>query len=126
MGAWTRAKIEGTCNKDQVDKLRDFVNIGDDFDRFHCLCFIGGDYGLGNWANDKINSVGFLPERNYTPDDVASQLKKLVKIVTSLNVRVHLGDHHGSNNCIATVVCEEGEVTIKEPGIYEIADGTKL
>ena len=122
MGNWTTVKIEGACDAKDLPALRKAVNTGDDWDAFHCLCNTGGICGIGDWTGTKIDAVGNLAERDYGKDDVAEQLRELVKVAPSLAVVVHVGGDYESKECVATVICESGKVSIEHPRITEIPE----
>jgi hypothetical protein len=120
MGNWTTVHISGTCNKEDLPALKEAVNTGDDWSKFHCLCNTGGLCGLGDWANESISALGNLAERDYGVEDIAEQLEKLVKEAPSLKVKIHVGGDYESLKCAATVICEDGKVSIDEPEIKEL------
>lgn len=122
MGNWRRVQIVGTCDRGDVLALRDALNYGNDFDKFHCLCN-GGMCGLPNWAGENINAVGNLAERGYTPQDVADQLLKLITVAPSLNVKVHCGADYEGEKCINTVVASRTPMAaVLEPEIAVIPE----
>jgi hypothetical protein len=114
MGNWTTVHISGTCKTEDLPALRKAVNTGDDWDAFHCLCNTGGLCGLGDWTGETMSAIGNLAERDYDVEDVAEQLKELAKVAPSLNLKVHVGGDYESLDCVATVICKDGVVTIKE------------
>lgn len=122
MGNWTTVKLEGSCNAEDLPALRNAVNTEDDWEAFHCLCNNGGICGLGDWTGTKIDAVGNLAERDYGKDDVAEQLRELVKVAPSLKVDVHVGGDYESRKCVATVVCGNGKVSIEPPRIQVIPE----
>lgn len=117
MGNWTTVHISGKCNKADLPALKEAVNTGDDWDKFHCLCNTGGLCGLGDWPNETISAIGNLAERDYDVESVAEQLKELIKIAPSLDLIVHVGGDYESLDCVATVKCKDGVVTIFDPEI---------
>ena len=122
MGNWRRVKIEGTCSAEDLPALKKAVNIGDDSEKFHCLCNTGAIFGINDWTGTKIDAVGNLAESNYDIIDVIEQVKELAKVAPSLSIMVHIGGNYENKNCVATVVCENGEVSSGEPRIKEIPD----
>lgn len=122
MGNWTTVKIEGSCSEKDIPALKRAVNIGENWDQFHCLCNTPGLCGLGDWVAPVIDAVGNLAERNYGKHDVKEQLQKLLDAAPSLSVRVHVGGDYEDRTCIATVVCGDGRVTIEQPQIQEIPE----
>lgn len=117
MGNWTTVNISGTCSKEDLPALRNAINIGDDWDKFHCLCNSGGLCGLGDWSGENINATGNLAERDYDQYDVAEELENLMNIAPSLKVKVHVGADYESIKCVATVNCADDVVTIDDPEI---------
>lgn len=117
MGNWTTVHIYGICNENDVDALSNAINTGDDWRKFHCLCNSGGLCGLGDWAGERINVVGNLAERDYGTSDIVQQLKKLAEVAPSLDVVIHVGGDYESLECVDTIKCKNGEVTIVEPQI---------
>lgn len=123
MGNWTTVNITGTCEKEDVQALSDEINAhkqNDDWDKFHCLCNTGGLAGLGDWSGETISAVGNLAERDYSADSVAEKLSEIVKSVPSLDVVVNVGGDYESLDCIASVVCKDGKVTIEEPRVERL------
>ena len=117
MGNWTTVHISGTCSKDDLPALKKAVNIGKDWEKFHCLCNSRSLCGLNDWTAENISAIGNLAERDYGEDDVAEQLRELVKIAPSLKLKVHVGGDYESLDCVATINCAEGVVTIDDPEI---------
>ena len=122
MGNWTTVKIEGSCSAEDLPALKKAVKTGDDWESFHCLSVTEGICGLGDWTGTEIDAVGNLAERDYSKDDVAEQLRKLVMVAPSLSVNIHVGGEWESRECVATVVCADGKVTIEPPAIQEIPE----
>ena len=123
MGNWTTVKIEGTCDEKDVPALKRAVNTGRNWDEFHCLCNFGPSLcGLGDWVGTEIDVVGNLAERDYDKHDVQEQLQKLLKVAPSLSVRVHVGGNYEDKQCVATVICDDGKVTIEPPRIQTIPE----
>lgn len=125
MGNWRRVQIIGICSNDDVPKLREALDPGKDYQNFHCLV-CGGVAGLPNWADEKIDVVGNLAERDYDPRDIADQLLKLSVIAPSLRVKIHCGDDYEKPKCIKTVELYEGDVSLKEPEIETVRDISQI
>lgn len=122
MGNWRRVQIVGTCAAADVQKLREALKPGHDYENFHCLVN-GGMAGLPNWAAEKINAVGNLAERGFTPQSVAEQLLKLLAIAPSLDVKVHCGGDYEADTCINTVVANAAPiVAVLEPEVATIPE----
>ena len=117
MGNWTTVHISGTCKEEDLPALKKAVNTGDDWEAFHCLCNTGGLCGLGDWTGETMSAIGNLAERDYSADDVAEQLKELAKVAPSIDLIVHVGGDYESLDCVATVKCKDGAVTMHEPEI---------
>jgi hypothetical protein len=122
MGDWRRVKIEGTCGAHDVPKLREMLDPGDDYENFHCLVYTAGVCGLPDWAGEQISAVGNLAERNYDAESVREVLLDILGMCPSLSVRVHVGDHNESAECVATVVACEGLVTVGDAAIDTIPE----
>lgn len=119
MGDWRRVQVIGSCAAEEVPALREALDPGLDYHNFHCLV-CGGIAGLPNWAGESINAVGNLAERNYDERAVAKTLEQLAKKAPSLAVKVHVGEAYEEDTCVATVVLEQGAVTINPPEIGAI------
>ena len=117
MGNWRRVKIEGTCDREHVEALREALTLRDDLDNFHCLIHTCGIFGLPNWAALKIAAVGNLAERGYDEDSIAATLQELSTVAPSLKVCVHVGGDNEADDCVATVVLAEGAAEIIGPQI---------
>jgi hypothetical protein len=123
MGNWRSVHIEGTCSAEDLPALRHAVCIGDDWNRFHCLCHSFGSLcGLNDWTGTEIDAVGNLAERGYSVEAVAEQLKELVKVAPSLTLRVHCGGDYEDRKCVATIVVENGEVRTEPPQIETLRE----
>ena len=121
MGNWRRVQIVGHCSRNDIIALSKALDPGKDFENYHCLVN-GGLCGLPMWATESINAVGNLAERNYTPKDVAEQLKELALIAPSLSVKIHCGDNYESETCVSTVKLDDGKVEIMPPEIEKIPE----
>ena len=115
MGNWMSVWIVGTCKPEEVAALKKAISWDDPGDDFHCLSNTTGLSSLGDWAQENINSMGNLSERDYTPKNVADTLKKLSKVAPSLEVRVHCGGDNESKKCVATIDIQEGFCVVLEP-----------
>ena len=123
MGNWRRVWIVGTCDRNDVPKLKkSIVTNRETWEPFHPLAHYGSLAGLPMWAHEHINVVGNLAERNYTPEDVAETLRDIVKNVPSLYVDVHVGGDYESDECEATVACKAQKVTVTAPQTPAIPD----
>jgi hypothetical protein len=122
MGDWTTVNIIGSCAENEVAALKAEVDIGENYNKFHSLCNTGGLCGLGSWPAKKMFVSGNLAERGYDADDVADTLTELVKVAPSLDLKVHIGDHHESTKCIKTVTVKDGVVTLGDPEVDELVE----
>lgn len=120
MGNWTTVNMIGKCNEEDVSALKQAITVNDDYENFHCLSNTGGLCGLNDWAEEQINAIGNLAERDYDADDIAEELKKLSEIAPSLNLVVHVGGDYESLDCIHTVKCKDGKVDILEPEVKQL------
>lgn len=126
MGNWRRAHLVGTCDRGEAGKLRRVIRMDlsvPDFDQpFYPLSATGGVCGLPMWPDEEIDAVGNLAERDYDAEDVADCLRKLLTVAPSLELEVHLGGEYEADECVATVVCRDGEVSVEEPRVDEVPE----
>ncbi len=119
MGDWMSVYITGTCNEDELEALQKAIAYdmtdSSTYENFHCLSAGEGLSGLNDWSGNKINAMGNVSERNYTPQDVAERLAIIANTVPSLKVKVHCGGAYESKECIATVVLENGISHVGDP-----------
>lgn len=109
-------QIEGTCDEAEVVALKAAVNIGQDYDRFHCLCNTGASLcGIGDWASRSMSQTGNLAERDYSVKDVADTLETLLAAAPSLKLKVHCGGEREDKTVINTITVADGAVTIGPP-----------
>lgn len=123
MGNWRTVRIIGTCDSSEVDKLREAIKWdyrGNNNPPFHCLSNATSLCGLNDWPDETINREGNLAERGYDVEDVAKTLEKLLLIAPSLNIKIHCGGEYESTEVIATIICANGKVEIKEPEINSL------
>lgn len=127
MGDWMTVNVVGSIDPADADAARNFIDIGKDWGRFHCMAYTGTSLcGLGPWIprdGGDINVVGNLSERNYGPDDVAEVLKELVELAPSLKLKVHCGGPYESTECTATVTAADGQVSIGQPEVETVGAG---
>jgi hypothetical protein len=71
--------------------------------------------GLGDWPGEQVDRYGNLAERDYSPEDVAEELRKLVHIAPSMLLKVHCGGDWESDDCVATISVGEGLVVVGKP-----------
>jgi hypothetical protein len=110
MGNWRTVRIVGTCDAEDVGALADAIAWNGDFRTLHCLSASYGLCGIGFWAASDINAEGNLSERDYSVEDVAVQLEKLLMVAPSLDVVVHCGGDFEHKDVIASIVVSKGEV----------------
>lgn len=124
MGNWRRVNMIGSCDMKDLSALREEVNTGEDWDRFHCLSNTGhhGLGGLNDWVHEKISAIGNLAERDYSVESIVETLQKLVQAAPSLTLTVHCGDDWESSKCIATITVKDGKVVRGDPTIPELME----
>ncbi len=126
MGNWRSVDIVGSISPQDAPAAAEFVNTGQDWDLFHCLCYSGPSLcGLGPWippTGGQIRATGNLSERNYGPEDVAVTLEKLVAIAPSLELKVHCGGDWEDATCVATVTVHDGVVSIGPPEVAKVGE----
>ncbi|HCT78708.1 MAG TPA: hypothetical protein DGT23_19535 [Micromonosporaceae bacterium] len=126
MGDWMTVTITGNIDPADAPAARAFINIGEDWNKFHCLAYYGPSLcGLGPWMppdGGQINAIGNLSERNYTTKHVADALRQLVAIAPSLTLKVHCGGPYESKQCTATVTAWRGNVTVGPPEVQTVGD----
>lgn len=120
MGNWTRVQIIGSCGSDDVDKICDTLADRDDYKDFGPLTLTKGICGLPHWPAEAISAVGNLAERDYGAEDVAEHLKKVAAVAPSLNIKIHVGADYEEDQCVATVTCEDGDVSVGDPEIPNV------
>ena len=126
MGNWRRVHLIGTCDRVEVAALRSHLRydfrFADPDKPFTCLSYSSPPAlcGLGEWPDTKMDRIGNLAERDYTPEDVAATLAELLKLTPSLDVRVHCGADWEEDECIATVVAAGGSVEVRKPEIETV------
>lgn len=119
--------IEGHIGPEDADAARAFIETGEDWGRFHCLCYYGPSLsGLGQWipqGGGRIHAVGNLSERGYDTADIASTLVDLMAVAPSLELKVHCGGDYESTECVATVTAFGGVASVGVPEIAEVGVG---
>ena len=103
MGNWRTVNITGTMTAADASALRARLAYtyerGDPgMDNFGPLSFSiesPGLCGLGDWPAGQVSRCGNLAERDYSPEDVAEELRKLVHIAPSMLLKVHCGGDWG-------------------------------
>jgi len=125
MGNWRRVQIKGSVSVEDQPALAHWINIGDEYDRFHCLCQPGpgGICGLGPWGDvAEINALGNLAERDFTITDVVEAFEEAVNVAPSLDVLCHVGNDHEANDCVGTVAVKGGRVVKVGAMVEEIPE----
>lgn len=106
----------GTCAPEDVRKLSAALDMGDSYEHFGPLSNSGGLAGLNDWAGTTIDRIGNLAERNYSPEQVADHLRKIVAVVPSLIARIDCGADYEADGCVATVIVgEDRQVAVIPP-----------
>ncbi len=130
MGNWRTVTMHGTVDRDQVDQLRaacTYDVYGEDWGDFGPLSFDPATPGLaslGDWVRPTIAAGGNLAERDYSVQDVAEHLGRLVAVAPSLNLVVHCGGENESSECVATIRVAAGEVKVVQPQVAEVSGVT--
>lgn len=121
MGNWRTVHLKGTCAPEHVPELRAFLSRGFTDPGWGCL-HSGGIWGLQNWAGETFEAVGNLGERDFEPEDVAEELRKIIRdVAPSLKAQVDCGADRESLECVATVlVGEDSTVAVLPPAVDTI------
>lgn len=131
MGDWMAVNIVGSCDTRELDALRRACRMGtgecddlDDDSGYGPLCIDGivSLCGLGDWVAESMCVVGNCYERDFTPDCVAKQLRKLVLVAPSLSLKVHCGGAYEDKVCVKTVTTAGGVVTVGNPEIAKLSE----
>jgi hypothetical protein len=130
MGNWRTVNVTGTMSAAGAAALRAWLGYtyepGDAaLDHFGPLSFSLDSpslCGLGDWPAEQVSRCGNLAERDYSVQDVADELRKLVHIAPSMLLKVHCGGEYESGECVATISVGEGVVAIGGPE-RETVDG---
>lgn len=125
MGDWRRAQVIGAIRDgDDIDKLKRAIDMRqmhiEPTVPFGPLTISGGMCGLPLWPAREFDVVGNLGERGYDQEDVKGHLKQLGDVAESFTCKVHVGDHHESDDCVATVILDDEGCRIVEPEIERI------
>lgn len=120
MGNWRTVNLIGTVGEDDVPALRAAIDPGVDYRSFHPLVDTKGLCGLGMWVHQIINARGNLAERDYTVEDIARTLRRLLGVAPSLVLIVHCGGDYEDETCVATITVMDGEVTVGEPQVKTV------
>ena len=118
MGNWRTVHVTGTCAAAEVPTLRDALaakNSAGDYvyDKWGPLAISEGLCALGDWPAERISRTGNLFERDYSPEDVADHLRKVCHLAPSLSLKVECGGEWESEDIVAVVICEAGEVRVE-------------
>lgn len=128
MGNWRTVNITGTMSEHDAGMLREYLGYTHDLDdpafsRFGPLSFNRqqpGIFGLNDWVSPSVSACGNLAERDYSVEDVAEELRKLVAIAGTLLLKVHCGGDYESDECIATISVGEGLVVVGKPEVERV------
>lgn len=123
MGNWRTVNMTGTMTAAGAAALRAYLGYtyepGDPgIDHFGPLSFSIDSpslCGLGDWPAEQVNRCGNLAERDYSVEDVAGELRKLVHLAPSMLLKVHCGGEWESDTCVATISVGEGLVVVGKP-----------
>jgi len=109
MGNWRSVDIEGKIAPEDLGAARGFVNVGEDWGRFHCLCNAGFSLcGLGDWVREEVSTTGNLSGRDYSIQDIAQTLAEMQTRVPSLELKVHCGGDWEDSKCVNTITVRPG------------------
>lgn len=131
MGNWRTVHIIGSCDPAEIGALEERLCVdymGDDgFENWGPLSWSpsGSLCGVNSWVAPTMNTVGNLAERDYVPEDVADELRRLVEVAPSLTLLVHCGDDWESTECVATIVVAGGNVTVEDPQVNHLREVTQ-
>lgn len=134
MGNWRRVWIVGTCPHEQAialsralraDDLRAYMAgepLPEDWPASHCLKIGDGLCGLPDWPNmSRIDAIGNLYERNYTPEDVRDAAERYVlPVAPGIDALIHCGGDYESDECVATVAVAQGRAELRPPTIPKL------
>jgi hypothetical protein len=123
MGNWRTVNVIGTIAPEHVGPLHDWLGYSHDLDdpamgRFGPLSFNRRSpslCGLNAWPAERVSACGNLAERDYSVEDVAGELRRLVHVAPSMLLKVHCGGEYESGDCVATISVGEGVVAVGEP-----------
>jgi hypothetical protein len=132
MGNWRTVNITGTMTEEDAGVLGAWlgytiaspVSGTSCFDHFGPLSFSREKpslCGLNNWVAPVVFACGNLAERDYTPEDVAEELRRLLAVAPSMRLKVHCGGDHESDTCVATVTVADGQVVTGPPEVERVA-----
>jgi hypothetical protein len=125
VGNWRTVNIVGQVAEVEVAALRAvLVYNSDNWDNFGPLAFDverPSLAGLGDWVRPQIFACGNLAERDYSVEDVAEAIRRLLTVAPSLDVQVHCGGDWESAECVATVTASGGQVRVCPPQVTSVA-----
>jgi hypothetical protein len=121
MGNWRTVNLVGTLSTEDAKKVHDYLELNYQHNDWNCL-HNGGIYGLPNWGETIIDCVGNLAERNYDAEDILEELEKIAIFAPSLSIIVHCGGNYESNECVSSIVFNQGKGEIVEPLIDKIGE----
>lgn len=123
MGNWMTVNLRGSLAAEDVEAASLHLRVKDDYSNFRPLSIgLSGLCGLGDWVRQNINADGNLAERDYSVESVADNLREIVAVAPSLELKVHCGGDYESTNCVATITVSRGEVTVGDPEV-EVVNG---
>lgn len=135
MGNWRKIYITGTCPKEEVELLRERITYKyPDFrkpmevtlneERTYVsgpLLYSAGVCGLPLWPAEEIQAIGNCFERDYSVEDIAEHLKRLIGASPGLKLKIHCGGEYESSECVATVMVLHQHVSIQKTRNCSIA-----
>jgi hypothetical protein len=127
MGNWRTVNITGAIDERHVEPLRERLTYSfdrpDGFDNFGPLSFNPerpGLAGLNGWVQPTVSACGNLAERDFSVEDVAEELRKVLPVSPSMLLKVHCGGDWESDECVATISVGEGLVVVGKPEVEKI------
>jgi len=128
MGNWRTIHIIGTCPPEQVGPLREALcydwrkeKYNDPESRWRGihgpLTFTPQPsiFGINDWPEEYMDRSGNCSERDYDVEDIAQHLQELLQVAPGLNIKVHCGGDCESQETVATITVEAGQVVVGSP-----------
>jgi hypothetical protein len=129
MGNWRTVHLQGSVGTPEWYPLVAHLSVRYEDPAWGCL-HSGGLFGLQNWAQSNVkergdrvefSSYGNLGERDYTPGDVADEIRRIKdQVAPSLILRVDCGGEYEDLTCVATVLVGEDDIVVVVPPMVEV------
>jgi len=128
MGNWRTVNVTGTIAEAEIKPLRERLGYSHrrgwlSEQQFGPLSFNIDQpslCGLNDWVRPAVSAIGNLAERDYTPEDVRSELEELLLIAPSMMLVVNCGADYESDECVATIRTGEGLAVLLPPEVERI------